>query len=1766
MIFSNFWRRSGMQEYPVRFIPSQVDLGAVTSEPKARANPLVLTLRDICMCLRLLLRLPRIVLPTYTTNPTNELARRWSNVWNIIGLVFVSCLQLVLLVLGAGALSVLPGAISYPICATLYGISRLTCIPIQGPSVYEARPEPATPIRLVEERWVFINGVVTTGFGFEQNCRRLARTFHRPIVGIHNATYGLFGDLLECILQRSFSYKTHDVRFAYDYIKGLTVDPKLRKVVIISHSQGAIVTSMVLDMLYADLSVEQLSKIEVYTFGSAASYMNNPLRAVDPFQPQLATNVVKYIEHYVNSEDPVPQWGVLANAQGAVEIKYAGKVFIRRNASGHMFNQHYLARMFPLTEDEADRDGDDGLPFLDQPVQVDEDTLDAREVHAQHNAILPLAARTVLTGLELDDIDIMTGKPVRELSRLWRYMGGNDPDEVETDAAFDMFVRRLRLPWTPPRYAAKPSLHARRLHCLLCRKPVRPSYSNLKQASGPLYEYYRQASTFPDAGLRRRDEATESQLGGSLQPRLDFHRVDRRYIVTETTNTQPLDAQEGQSAPVISADEVPEEYYEYTEPYIMQTGKVPSGEEYRAFSKIRLGAKTALDVLTQRKLMQVDARYSQLPLSPWVRCDLVARITPLAGQSHHLADIEVSGIGRDKTTAQRTAYFFLAAELHSTSLLRILDKRIKDLQLIPKIPPQLTYLYCHAAQFLLVPTFSIEGHYYDRFLQKEWFTIKIDLLEHDITAIATAPTLCQAAILAYRFFHQQAILFSKREPFPPDIFDEAMSLTPNSAKRFLAFYSSRSGKKIDFDIRCNAKTYGQDTVHFATVFMDQIPASQPAINIDKSSAIPNAYLAAAVGYIRKDPYLWQEFIEHTRKISSDSVDLQVNNVCTDIFDTGISRLNKLRASAKPSRKQPHPLVSTLPVTALSPAESGNRFQTHSFLLPKINPHENPPLPPTVDEIHKAQILERIANNTFNIIVDSGSKDQTTRIIPQMVCEQSGSNYKAIVAQSRELDAFVMAHDVADERNEDIGQSIGYDIPMKSVQPSSIASITYSTSGRLLAHLLHQGDAALEAISHIFIDDIHERGVSTDFLITALKNAVSRLSEADKPSPKIIFLSRSQHVNWLSQYTATTTSDGTSTPAPITVVPDNRYPIQQHFIEDILPILYPASPDCLEAVLYRHLSDDTIVFIYGEKNVGGLKPPNTNESVGKPTRDFIPGVSGKGNSRNDITAATSADAYVPIQLIVSTVAHIANTTDEGSILVVLPGNASIKQTTVYLNSGKVKATLKLAGFEVVQSNSESGEAIINLERSIKKNYRSIILATTITDNVFNRADIRYVVDCGKINLASYDPTVQLGSLTCQWADKSTLERRQDCARLSENGHYYAMFSKARLESLAASIIPATHRYDIQSECLLVKSSSAVTNFRGFFDRMVDPPSAAHVGAAISSLQSIGALDQNENVTALGRTLSWLPFHPVVGKMLVLGIIFRCLEPAIIIAASLRTKSLFLPPTTLHNDRSKLSRPFFAQGSSSDHIAIVNAFRALSKVRGQKSQMESFCKENKLSLPIFSRMSKFVSEVLTVLQNTNFIPFEHSSTHLGGATLNQNSEHLHLVRSLLSAALPLSHVVVNENLDWVWRTRHGQGTMLSNRSAVSDVFQAKPNATVAFSQRIRFQERTKPILMETTAISPLMTCLFGGERLNINNEKLVVDSLSVGVRQENGAPEDSSQAADKIFQYRKLLDQALATSYEDMLHDASNNNRPWAQSTYANELAEILASLNPDSAES
>lgn len=85
----------------------------------------------------------------------------------------------------------------------------------------------------------------------------------------------------------------------------------------------------------------------------------------------------------------------------------------------------------------------------------------------------------------------------------------------------------------------------------------------------------------------------------------------------------------------------------------------------------------------------------------------------------------------------------------------------------------------------------------------------------------------------------------------------------------------------------------------------------------------------------------------------------------------------------------------------------------------------------------------------------------------------GAECNIIVTQPRRISAITLAERVAQERGEMLGQSCGYSVRFETVYPQPYGSLLYCTVGTLLRKM----EGGLRGISHLIVDEIHERDVN-----------------------------------------------------------------------------------------------------------------------------------------------------------------------------------------------------------------------------------------------------------------------------------------------------------------------------------------------------------------------------------------------------------------------------------------------------------------------------------------------------------------------------------------------------------------------------------------------------------------------------------------------------------------------------------------------------------------
>lgn len=187
--------------------------------------------------------------------------------------------------------------------------------------------------------------------------------------------------------------------------------------------------------------------------------------------------------------------------------------------------------------------------------------------------------------------------------------------------------------------------------------------------------------------------------------------------------------------------------------------------------------------------------------------------------------------------------------------------------------------------------------------------------------------------------------------------------------------------------------------------------------------------------------------------------------------------------------------------------------------------------------HRQQILDILKDNRVLLIKGNTGCGKSTQV-PQFIMDEYTEQNRAsecniIVSQPRRVAAISLAHRIALERNEKIGDVVGYHVRFNSVTPNHHGSILFSTSGMLLRML--ESNPTLEGISHVIVDEAHERNLQNDVLLKLMKDILQK-----NQTIKLIIMSATLNESLFQQYFSCEVID----------IPGKLYPVKMHFKEDI----------------------------------------------------------------------------------------------------------------------------------------------------------------------------------------------------------------------------------------------------------------------------------------------------------------------------------------------------------------------------------------------------------------------------------------------------------------------------------------------------------------------------------------------------------------------------------------------------------------------------------------
>ncbi|KAJ3694362.1 hypothetical protein LUZ60_009842 [Juncus effusus] len=692
------------------------------------------------------------------------------------------------------------------------------------------------------------------------------------------------------------------------------------------------------------------------------------------------------------------------------------------------------------------------------------------------------------------------------------------------------------------------------------------------------------------------------------------------------------------------------------------------------------------------------------------------------------------------------------------------------------------------------------------------------------------------------------------------------------------------------------------------------------------------------------------------------------------------------------------------------------------------------------------LLQAISRNQVVVISGETGCGKTTQL-PQYILESEieaarGAQCSIICTQPRRLSAIAVSERVAAERGENIGQSVGYKVRLEGMKGRD-TRLLFCTTGILLRRLLV--DPSLKGVTHVIVDEIHERGMNEDFLLIVLKELLPK-----RPELRLVLMSATLNAELFSSY-----FNG----SPMIHIPGFTFPVRTHYLEDIL-----------ERTGYR-LTSYNQIDDYGQDK--SWKMQRQAQSFKKRKSQIASSIedaleradfSNYSSRTRDSLSCWNPDS-IGFNLIESLLCHICQREGPGAILVFMTGWDDINSLKEQLVSNHFLGDPSRVLLLTCHGSMSSAEQKLIFERP-EEGIRKIVLATNLAETSITINDVVYVIDCGKAKETSYDALNNTPCLLPTWISKASARQRRGRAGRVQAGECFHLYPKCVYDSFADYQLPELLRTPLQSLCLQIKSLK-LGSIKQFLSRALQSPESLSVQNAIEYLQIIGALDENEELTLLGRHLSMLPVEPKLGKMLIYGAIFNCLDPILTIVAGLSVRDPFLTPFDKKEQADSAKMQY--SKDYSDHLALVRAYEGWRDAEQTEGSGYNYCWRNFLSFQTLRAIDSLKKQFLSLLKDTGLVDEAL-------VRCNKWSRDESLVRAVICAGLyPGVSSVVNKEKSITLKTME-DGQVMLYMNSVNGKESRIPYPWLVFNEKVKVNS---VFLRDSTGVPDSVLLLFGGK---------------------------------------------------------------------------------------
>ena len=430
------------------------------------------------------------------------------------------------------------------------------------------------------------------------------------------------------------------------------------------------------------------------------------------------------------------------------------------------------------------------------------------------------------------------------------------------------------------------------------------------------------------------------------------------------------------------------------------------------------------------------------------------------------------------------------------------------------------------------------------------------------------------------------------------------------------------------------------------------------------------------------------------------------------------------------------------------------------------------------------------------------------LLPLTILSSLGDGEKILMLEPRRLAARQIAERMAQILGETVGETVGYRVRFES-KVSKRTRIEVLTEGILTRMLVD--DATLDGVSIVIFDEFHERSINSDLALALTRQA----QEIIRPDLKIVIMS------------ATIDACGicAALKAPLIESEGRMFPVELHYAdEDTDPrdIAAVAASTTIEA--YNKHEGDILVFLPGQAEIERCFELLSNSQHLNPS------------TSQPITTTPSQHLNTSGGALVSS----APTTSQ-PITTTTPHHLTIHPLYGNLSPENQRRAI---------APSAPGK-------------RKIVIATPIAETSITIEGVRVVIDSGLCRQVVFDARTGLSHLqTVRISMDMATQRMGRAGRVAE-GVCYRLWTKASEHLMAEQRKPEIEEADLAP---MVLDTAAFGESDAEALPWLTMPPRAGVFKAKELLAALGAIDENGNITPIGKRMAALPCHPRIARMI------------------------------------------------------------------------------------------------------------------------------------------------------------------------------------------------------------------------------------------------------------------------------------------------------------